>query len=237
MTLGPHLLGRTPAPDDAHIVKHPMMIEAVPPQGIEVEIKRPTLSVYDQGQTPKCVGYSTSKVINWFNKYQFDPDWLYAQCKEIDGDPTGDGTNARFACDVLRTKGHWRVYNGKDVKAGPQLKHGIASNSWATTVDQIRSVFAAKPQPVLLGIDWYNAWFTPETKPTGSWLQPIAQAGSVAGGHEIGIWACSDHLQAFGLSNTWGAAWPDLVWVSYATVTSLLDAGGDACVITDLATR
>ena len=69
------------------------------------------------------------------------------------------------------------------------------------------------------------------------WLQPINLAGQNAGGHEIGIWAASDKRQAFGLSNTWGTAWPPLVWVPYTTVTQLLAAGGDACVLYDLPTR
>lgn len=236
MTLGPHLLGRVPAPDQQHVALHAFSTTAPAAVDVEVNLKRPTLSLYDQGQTPRCVGYSVSKAMNWFNKYQFDADWLYERCKEIDGDPAGDGTNARFACDVLRTKGHWRVYQGKDVKAGPLLKHGIASNSWATRVDDIRAVFSrATPQPVLIGIDWMQAWFAPEKRGADYWLQPIA--GSPVGGHEIGIWACSDQRQAFGLSNTWGSLYPDLVWLPYATMEQLFALGADACVIQDLATR
>lgn len=240
--LGPHLLGRKPAPDSRHLELHPYDA-AAPPQGIEVNIKRPTLSPYDQGQTPECVAFSTSKIVNHFNGYAFDAPWLYARCKEIDGDPTGEGTNARFACDVLRTKGHWRMISGKDVKAGPSLKHGITSNSWATTVDDIRSVFAsAKPQPVPIGIDWYEAWFQPAESRGGEWaLQSPAQAGGVAGGHEIGIWACSDSRQSFGLSNTWGWDWPgghdQLVWLPFNTMAQLFGADADACVIQDLASR
>lgn len=236
--LGPHLLGRVAPPDSRHLELYPFA-EAAPPAGIEVELARPTLDVYDQGQSPRCVAFSTSKVCNWFNHYAFDADWLYNRCKEVDGMPGQDGTNARAACDVLRAKGHWRRINGKDVKAGPLLKHGIASNTWATSVDGIRAVFSRPvPQPVLIGIDWYQAWFSPTKNGTADyWLQDIVRAGPVVGGHEIGIWACSDKRQAFGLSNTWGSAWPKLVWMPYAAMTSLFTTGADACVITDLATR
>jgi hypothetical protein len=72
------------------------------------------------------------------------------------------------------------------------------------------------------------------------WLQAPVSGGGSAGGHEIGIWACSDARQAFGLSNTWGN-WPvsskDLVWLPYTTMTWLFGQGGDACIIQDLATR
>lgn len=237
MTLGPHLLGRTIPPDTRHLDLHPFL-EAAPPQGIEVIIPRPTLDLYNQGDTPKCVSFSTSKVMNWCNKYAFDASWLYARCKEVDGMPGRDGTNARAACDVLRTLGHWRTIGGIPVKVGPRLRHGIASNTWATSVDGIRAVFArALPQPVLIGIDWYEAWFKPQIWKGDHWLQDIAVSGAVAGGHEIGIWACSDKRQAFGLSNTWGADWPPLVWLPYATMTRLFSSAADACVITDLATR
>lgn len=235
--IGPHLLGRIAPPDDKHVQAHPFAAAAVPPQGIEVEIKRPTLDVYDQGQTPKCVAYSTSKVMNWFNKYSFNAPWLYDECKKIDG-WAGDGTSARYACDVLRSQGHWRTIGGVPVKAGVKLYHGIASNTWAQSVDDIRAVFARQtPQPVLVGIDWHEAWFRPETRGSEHWFQKFSTAGANAGGHEIGIWACSDKRQAFGFSNTWGAGWPSLVWMDYATMDKLFAAGADACVLSDLASR
>lgn len=236
MTLGTHLLGRIPPPDDAHLLAYPFAAPRAV-TNVEVNIKRPTLSLYDQGQTPRCVGFAISKIMNHFNHYRFDADWLYDQCKLVDGFAGQDGTNARAACDVLRRLGHWRVIGGKPVKAGPKLAHGIASNRWATDVDAIRTVLA-NGQPVALGIDWYDAWFNPEPFLNNeSWLQPITRAGPIAGGHEIGVWAASDQRQAFGLSNTWGNAWPALVWAPYATVTQLLAQGGDACVVTDLPTR
>jgi len=233
MSLGPHLLGRVPPPDDSHVRSYALALPTV--SNVEVEIKRPTLSLYDQGDTPRCVGYSISKIMNHYNGYAFDADWLYAECKKIDGYP-GDGTNARAACDVLRREGHWRTIRGVRVKAGPKLAHGIASNRWATSIDTIRSVLATK-QPVAIGIDWYEAWFRPLGQAGEYWLQTISSAGQNAGGHEIGIWAASDKRQAFGLSNTWGTAWPALVWVSYATVQQLLAQGGDACAVIDLPTR
>lgn len=231
-TLGPHLLGRTAPPDDAHVRAYPYTAGVL---SVETEIPRPKLSLYDQGQTPRCVGYSTSKVMNHYNGYAFDADWLYAECKKIDGYP-GDGTNARAACDVLRREGHWRTIKGKPVKAGPKLEHGIASNRWATTVDAIRAVLADR-EPVALGIDWYYDWFHPIVRNGEAWLSMIPQAGGIAGGHEIGVWAASDKRQALGLSNTWGKGWPSLAWIDYSTVAQLLAQGGDACVVTDLATR
>lgn len=237
MTLGPHLLGRNEPPDQVPQQLHPYAAPP-PPANIEVTIKPPLLSDYNQGQTPECVGYSISRVVNWFNKYAFDANWLYEECKKIDPWPDEDGTSARYACDVLRREGHWRTIGGKAIKAGPKLYHGIDSNTWASSVDDIRSVFARPmPQPVVLGTEWLQAWFTPARRNGDYWLQELAQAGSSAGGHEYGLWACSDARQAFGIRNTWGPDWPALVYVSYATVAQLLDRGGDACVLHDLPSR
>lgn len=238
-TIGAHLLGRMAPPDTRHVALHPFT--AAVPSTVEVTLKRPTLDVYNQKQTPRCVGYSLSKIMNGFNKMAFDADWLYAECKKIDAWPSQDGTSANYACDVLRTKGHLRKISGKDVKTGPDKRHGIASNTWATSVDEIRAVFARKtPQPVAIGIEWLQAWFTPEERHGEFWLQDPAVAGGAAGGHEIGIWACSDKRQAFGLSNTWGE-WPkthnDLVWMAYGTMAWLFGAQADACVVQDLPTR
>jgi hypothetical protein len=235
--VGPHLLGRIPPPDSRHLEAFSLSIPA-PPPGIEVNIPRPKLSGYNQGATAECVAYAASRVMNWFNHYAFDAHWLYERCKEVDGYPGQEGTTARAACDVLRRLGHWRIIAGKPVKAGPRKAHGILSNHWATSVDDIRSVFArARPEPVLIGIDWYHAWFKPARRGHERWLQQIARAGRLSGGHEIGIWACSDRRQAFGLCNTWGRAWPPLVWMPYSTMTRLFGQNADACVVTDRPSR
>jgi hypothetical protein len=246
--LGPHLLGRIQPPDFEHVALHPFAAPAPPAWGVEVSLRPPTLSSYDQGQTPKCVAYSSSRVINWFNQYAFDADWLYDECKKIDPWPGEDGTSARYACDVLRRKGHWRTISGKPVKAGAKLAHGISGNTWAQSVDDIRSVFArsatsvfarGKPQPVLVGSDWFEAWFTPQRLGADPdyYLRSVAAAGNLAGGHEWGIWSCSDKREAFGIRNTWGKAWPALVWIHYSDITELFNRGADCCVLNDLATR
>lgn len=235
------LLGRTAPKTTKHLEAYPSGLTVSPSVKIEKVIPRPTASLYDQGQTPRCVGYSISKVMNWFNKMAYDADWLYAQCKKIDGAPNEDGTNALAACQVLEKLGHLQETGGKDVAAGPLKKHGISGYRWATSVDQIRAVFAtAKPQPVPIGINWYNAWFEPKENDHYEYtLTPISSAGGIAGGHEIGIWGCSDSRQAFALSNTWGAPpnYPSLVWLPYSTMTQLFAEGADAVVVTDLPTR
>lgn len=236
-TPGPHLLGRKEPPDFAHL-KYTLE-RAAPTAKVKVTLQPPTLSDYDQGQTPECVAYSTSRVMNWFNHYAFSAPWLYAACKKIDSWPGQDGTSARFACDVLRNQGHLRTIGGKPVKAGPQKKHGILANTWAVNVDGIRAVFGSPtPQPVLIGINWYEDWFTPQSPLPGEhWLTTVSRAGSVAGGHEIGIWACDDDRQAFGLRNTWGKAWPPLVWLAYEDMATLFAYGADACILQDAASR
>lgn len=234
-------LGRLAPPDQRHVELYPFKAPA--PGSVEVEIKRPKHD-YDQAQTPRCAGFAFSKLMGRENGYIFDADWLYVETKKHDAWPGEDGTSARYICDTLRTQGHLRMIGGKDVKMGAQLAHGIASNSWATTVDQMRAVLAApKPQPIPIGIEWLSAWFSPVLVKKDYWLQNIDVAGSSAGGHELCVFAASDSRAAFGLSNNWGLGWPDpqvpdsLVWMPYATMDWLFARGSDACVIEDLPTR
>jgi hypothetical protein len=68
------------------------------------------LKVKDQGNTPHCVGYA-SALIKEFNELKerdpqsFDGDYLYNECKKIDGIPQVEGTYYRSAMSVLRNVG------------------------------------------------------------------------------------------------------------------------------------
>lgn len=76
------------------------------------------LKVRDQGSTPHCVGYASS-TIKEFNELKerdpqlFDADWLYSECKKVDGIPEVAGTYYRVALSVLKNKGI-KTVNGVD---------------------------------------------------------------------------------------------------------------------------
>lgn len=68
------------------------------------------LTIKNQGSTSQCVAYSGStmkeeKEMREQNNIVFDPDWLYKECKKIDGIPNVQGTYFRTVLSVLKNKG------------------------------------------------------------------------------------------------------------------------------------
>jgi len=84
--------------------------------------------------------------------------------------------------------------------------------------------------PVIIGIGWREAMFTPQPRPGGDvWLQV---AGPVVGGHEV----CLDALDVEGrrvrVLNSWSSLWGDggRAWLSWDDLSTLLMDGGDCTV-------
>ena len=97
----------------------------------------PNTIIYDQGQTPRCVAYASSGVktdeefLQYGQQYKFDADWLYSECKKIDGIPFEDGTYPRIACQILQSKGDVLIADSccfiKKIVKNPDLKWKIDS--------------------------------------------------------------------------------------------------------------
>jgi hypothetical protein len=108
----PFGLGRVQSPDDARdhsLAAHaPDVSAAAPPPSYA---PRYLWTVLDQGQTPRCVGYSGAlgrqieSMLAASEALLFDADDLYAACKKLDGSPNSDGTFIRVACKVLLSQG------------------------------------------------------------------------------------------------------------------------------------
>jgi hypothetical protein len=166
-----------------------------------------------------------------FATYRYDPKWLYHETQLVDEwpeTPPAQGTSVRASCDVLRTRGHRRVYRG--VSRPENLIHGIDANRWAATVDEMRAAVYAGTA-VSIGVNWYTNFDAPVLKDNELWVGQT-QLGSVRGGHCVCVYRMSDTRQAFRIMNSWGAGYPP-VWVPYAIMQRLLNEDGEAAVITD----
>ncbi len=229
-------LGRRPPTDDKHLLKYPYRLAAEQVvERVESHLALPYTyrPKYDQGDTSQCVGFSCSWATSILNRHYYDAPWLYRQAQLIDEWPgeSYDGTSVRAGLDVLHDQGHVQVMRGKDRPL--DYAAGIAEFRWATTVDQIRTAIATG-HPVILGIDWFNAFFDPIQKGREWWL-PNDVTGRIAGGHAICCYGASDRRQAVKLVNSWGTSYP-LVWVSYRTLEYLLGgytSPGEAAVLID----
>lgn len=245
---------RTPK-DWRHVEQHPLRglhgLEL--PAKVErvLPIPRQYREEYDQGSEGACVGYSQSWMMSILNRQLYDAFRLYAAAQAIDewpDTPPQEGTSLRAGFDVLRTVGHWQVWAGKT--RAPKLVHGIESNKWATTVDEVRASINAG-LPVNLGCNWHDSFSRPENLPRtddqgkkplfgklrSDWWIGRGDWGDVVGGHAICVAAASDARQAFGLVNSWGLDYPFLVWISYDGFSRLLTDDGEAGVIVDRITK
>lgn len=197
-----------------------------------------------------CVGFSQSWMQSILNRTKYDAIWLYREAQKVDewdDTPPQDGTSLRAGFDVLRTRGH-RQLRGL-VSRPEDLQHGITANRWASTVDEIRTAIS-EHIPVNFGINWYRQFSSPKQLPRLDdegfpltefgiqrydwWIgRNDVQWGPVDGGHAITCVGASDLRQAFALCNTWGYAYPFLVWLPYDAMTRLLTENGEAGIVTD----
>lgn len=180
------------------------------------------------------MGFGCSMMMSILNGRRYDPRWLWDRAKEVDEWPDtnpGDdnGTSVRAACDVLRTKGHVRVYGGRDQAVNPA--DGISANRWALSVDEMRSSIKAGI-PVTIGIDWVSAFDDPTPKGREWWIGgPGWDRTRVRGGHCVCVYAASDRREAFKFKNSW-LGWP-LCWLPYGAMELLLARDGEACLVSD----
>jgi hypothetical protein len=108
----PYGLGRIQSPDDSRdftlAARAPDVAASAPPASYAPHF---LWTVLDQGQTPRCVGYSGAlgrqieSMLEAMEALVFDADDLYVKCKQIDGSPNSDGTFIRIACKVLLDQG------------------------------------------------------------------------------------------------------------------------------------
>ncbi len=237
-------LGRAAPPTWDHIEKYPALRMIAGPEVCERTLAMSShwRRTYDQGTTPRCVGYSVSQERSLSERRTFDADWLYAQCKARDGYP-GDGTYLRVAYDVMRESGHVAVTRGRGkIREAVNPAYGIERFEWATTISQIRHAIQAE-RAVVVGTNFYARMFTPVRHGSVYWLpKGHEHLGSNAGGHAYLLHRVSDRYEAFFTPNTWGQAdrdwnpgedgWP-IAAIPYSLMERLLGEDGEAVLVVD----
>jgi len=235
-------LGRRAPQNWQHVEKYPALRMATGPAVCErtLPLSSRWRSVYDQHDTPRCVAYSVSQERSLSERFTFDADWLYAECKQRDGIPNLDGTYVSIAYDVLREVGHRQVRIGASREPDPRF--GVERFEWARTIDEIRHAIEAG-FGVVTGTNWYRKMFTPEYRNGMYWLPSgTADIGYLDGGHAYLLNRVSDRYEAFATPNTWGRAdrrwnpgeegWP-VTMVPYSLMERLLREDGEAVLVVD----
>jgi hypothetical protein len=201
------------------------------------------IPIYDQGAEGACVGFGESIMMSILNRKLYDALWLYREAQLVDewsDTPPEEGTSLSAGFDILRDKGHRRLWGGGS--RPPEMDEGIVGvNRWLTTVDEIRTAISLG-KPVCFGINWYQAFYNPTMQKSGrgnkseAWISVQgANWGRIAGGHCIVGCGASDRRQAILLPNSWGLGWgiKGKAWVPYDAVTRLLGELGECAIVTD----
>lgn len=91
---------------------------------------------YNQGEEGACVGFGESRMQSLMNRRRYNAHWLYKWAQDHDewtDTPPQEGTSVRAGLDGLRTVGHVRA--GARQSGEPDAAQGIATNRWATDID------------------------------------------------------------------------------------------------------
>ncbi len=170
----------------------------------------------DQGDTGHCVGFGWCQ---WGNTLpvedQFknpDGDAVYYECKILDGEKDQEnGSTVRSGAKAMKNRARIGVY------------------AFAASTADI-TAWLAQHGPVVVGTDWHEAMFNPDSD---GWITPT---GSIAGGH---CYVILGHLEADGayvLQNSWGQSWGEngRAKIKVGDFQKLLDADGEACSALEL---
>lgn len=200
---------------------------------------------YDQGSEGACVGFGESIERSIVNRRLYDALWLYREAQKIDewnDTPPESGTSLSAGFDVLRTRGHRRIYAARSMPE--MIQHGIVKvNRWLTTVDEGRTALS-EGYVVIDGIAWFSNFYERgliERKRQSRngrvvreyWIPEPDGWGPMVGYHCIARAGASDERQAFAWLNSWGPTYPWPVYASYESHQKLMTINGEAAIVTD----
>jgi hypothetical protein len=114
---------------------------------------------FNQGREGACVGFAISRAMALLNRRRYDARWLYREAQLIDewtSTPPEEGTSVRAGLDVVRERGHRRVFRGRINDCDPA--EGIERNRWATGIDDMAAALRS-PRYLKIGrMPFLNSW-------------------------------------------------------------------------------
>jgi hypothetical protein len=140
--------------------------------------------IFDQGQTPECVGYAMRSLLTWVQ--EGDPGGptahdLYEEAKLLDElGPEDPYTSTRAGLKALQALGYIKNYY------------------WAESVEDVRLWMCGGHGPVVVGSDWHEGMLVPDS---AGYIQP---SGEVVDGHCYLVDGWSDKFNANRIHQSWG---------------------------------
>jgi len=171
----------------------------------------------NQGAKPHCVGFSWKHFLRSEPRVRgaaIAPSTIYAEAQKVDGIPgeAYDGTTVRGGA----------VYLKKSVSV-------VATYRWAFNVNDALDA-CGLVGPLVLGTDWYEGMLKPDAG------NDIHRSGRVVGGHAYLLIGYDDARGLALIQNSWGTSWGigGRAYLPYQDLEALIDAGGEACIATEV---
>lgn len=174
--------------------------------------------ISDQGATPHCVGHGW---LNYGNCLPIDDEWknemgdtLYYKAKEFDGEPGAENGSSTLS----------------GVKAFMTYAHLQDSKyAFVTNIEDFK-VWILDQSPVVVGTNWYNDMFYPDSAGV------VHIGGGVAGGHEYLAIGYDRQTDMILFANSWGTGFGNngSFSMSATEFARLLSEEGDACTAVEV---
>lgn len=200
------------------------------PAAVPTSFKLGTLGpVLDQADKPMCVAYSAATLkmnqefIEHKKYYAFDPEWLYSECKKIDGNPDVEGTYIRAALKVIQDYGY--IAKAERYKLKKDTPFKIQKYVRLTSLQQIKEAIY-HVGPVVFGMSIDSGFYNPDRY--GVIPEPN---NKVLGGHAMCAVGYDDNKKcagskgAFYVKNSWGSNYGSkgYIWIPYSHFTRYPD--------------
>jgi hypothetical protein len=205
-------LGRLHKPDPHdHNFLMAAILEAKP-RVLTRSISYASGGILDQGPSSACVGHG-----------------LRAQ---LSGAPTPQkgGPSAMEIYQAANANDEWapKPHAGTSVRAGMKYLQGLGyfdNYIWAFGEVTIRQWMLSGRGGVVIGVNWYESMFKPDT------MGFLTIDGPIAGGHCVWLRGYNRVRNAYHLQNSWGESWgiKGQAWLPAPHLDRLMHENGEGC--------
>lgn len=181
------------------------------------------IGILDQGSVGSCTGNAETGALGTSPLYEvlsaghpaLDETLalrLYSEAETLDGDgpypPQDNGSSGQSVCQAAKTDGL------------------ISGYTWCQ--DEISMLDALMAGPVIIGINWYDSFDSPDAEG----IVALPKTASIRGGHEIVAREVDVARQLIGCDNSWGTGWglQGRFYIPYTVMTRLFSEQGDCAV-------
>lgn len=181
--------------------------------------------VLDQGKEGACVGFGVTNELLFYPvavkglDAAFAREKIYWVAQEDDPWPGGsypqaspvyEGTSVLYGVKAAADLGYYKTY------------------SWAT-VEKEMALGVGHLGPAIIGIDWYEGMFQPNSD---GFIRP---SGDKAGGHCILVKAVNVKAGYYVVHNSWGPSWGNKgdAKIKRTDMAKLIADNGECCIITE----